>query len=86
MRLNSVLGQNPLDSTDPRRNDIYKVSIDFLLQGLVFLINSEKSVLQPRHQIDLYIEKTQKLRYGENQLLLATISTHKFVYTQTISK
>ena len=41
--------------------------------------------LCPCHHIDLYIEKTKNIRKGENQLLLATISPHEAVCSQTIS-
>ena len=33
-----------------------------------------------------YLEKTQKIRNGENQLLLSIISPHKAVSTQTVSR
>ena len=34
---------------------------------------------------DQYLEKTQKIRSGENKLLLIKISPHKDVSTQTVS-
>ena len=36
------------------------------------------------HHIDLYIQRTQNIRNGENQLLLGKISSHKAVSTKTI--
>ena len=42
--------------------------------------------LCPCHHIDLYLKKTENIRKGENQLLLATISPHEAVCTQTVSR
>ena len=42
--------------------------------------------LCPCYHIDIYIEKTQNIRKGENQLLLATVSPHQAVTTQTVSR
>ena len=47
--------------------------------------NSNKDLCVCYH-INQYLEKTHKIRNGENQLLLSTISPHKTVSTQTVSR